>query len=182
MRRFLARRFLAAFSRRYGYDTSYAEHMLEVAPSAFFKFARLSRVAQHREVVPARETRAAAIIGALAEDCGPCTELSVTRAREAGLTWQDIEAVLTDRRDALSAETECAVRFARALVARSADLPDARAAVRTRWGDAGVVDLTLACQFGRMFPLVKAGLGYIESCQSVCVDGRSIRPAMKTAA
>jgi len=35
-------------------------------------------------------------------------------------------------------------------------------AVRARWGDKGVIDLTMALQMGRMFPMVKAGLGYAK--------------------
>jgi len=36
------------------------------------------------------------------------------------------------------------------------------------------IDLTLALQLGRMFPMVKAGLGYAKECRRVSVDGRNI--------
>lgn len=39
MRKFIARRILRSFSKRYGYDTSYMETMLKESPAAFFKFA-----------------------------------------------------------------------------------------------------------------------------------------------
>jgi hypothetical protein len=35
----------------------------------------------------------------------------------------------------------------------------------------GVIDLTLALQMGRVFPMVKAGLGYAKECRRVRVDG-----------
>ena len=75
MRSWIARRMLRAASKRYGYDTSYLEMMLKESPSAFFKFARVAKAAGHREVVPVEASFAAKIVGALAEDCGPCTQL-----------------------------------------------------------------------------------------------------------
>ena len=41
-------------------------------------------------------------------------------------------------------------------------------------GRKGVVDLTLALQLGRMFPMVKAGLGYAKECRRVTVDGQNV--------
>ena len=75
MRSWIARRMLRATAERYGYDTSYLEMMLKEAPAAFFKFATVMKAASHREVVPVEAEFAAKIVGALAEDCGPCTQL-----------------------------------------------------------------------------------------------------------
>ena len=75
MRSWIVRRMLRATARRYGYDTSYLEMLLKESPSAFFKFARLMKAASHREAVPVDASFAAKIVGALAEDCGPCTQL-----------------------------------------------------------------------------------------------------------
>ena len=49
-----------------------------------------------------------------------------------------------------------------------------RDAVRAQWGQKGVIDLTLALQMGRMFPMVKAGLGYAKECRRVTVDGNNV--------
>ena len=97
MRSWIARRTLRAFARRYGYDVSYLELMLKISPSAFFKFAPLMKAAAHREAVPIDASFAAKIVGALAEDCGPCTQLVVDMALEAGMARDQVEAVL--RRD-----------------------------------------------------------------------------------
>ena len=97
MRSWIARRSLRAFARRYGYDVSYLEMMLNESPAALFKFAPLMKAAAHREAVPIEASFAAKIVGALAEDCGPCTQLVVDMALEAGMPRDQIEAVL--RRD-----------------------------------------------------------------------------------
>jgi hypothetical protein len=60
------------------------------------------------------------------------------------------------------------------VVRRSADDDEFRDAVRAQWGQQGVIDLTLALQLGRMFPMVKAGLGYAKECRRVTVSGHNV--------
>ena len=47
-------------------------------------------------------------------------------------------------------------------------------AVRARWGDKGVIDLAMALQMGRTFPMMKAALGYARECRRVTVDGHQV--------
>ena len=174
MRSWIARRMLRATNKRYGYDTGYLEMMLKDSPSAFFKFASMMKAAGHREVVPIDASFAAKLVGALAEDCGPCTQLCVDMALEAGMPQDQIEAVLRRDPRAMNRATILGFRFADAVVRRSADDGECRDAIRAQWGDKGVIDLTMALQLGRMFPMVKAGLGYAKECRRVSVDGRNV--------
>ena len=175
MRSWIARRTLRAFAKRYGYDVSYLEMMLNCSPSAFFKFAPVMKASAHREAAPIDASFAAKIVGALAEDCGPCTQLVVDMALEAGMAEDQIEAVL--RRDvrAMNEATTLGFRFADAMVRRAAEAEDEfRDVVRAQWGQKGVIDLTLALQMGRMFPMVKAGLGYMPGSADVAVGGNNV--------
>ena len=174
MRSWIARRMLRATAKRYGYDTSYLDLMLSESPAAFFKFASLMKASSHREVVPVEASFAAKIVGALAEDCGPCTQLCVDMALEAGMPRDQIEAVLRRDPRAMHDTTRLAFRFADAVVRRSADDEEFRDAVRAQWGPKGVIDLTMALQMGRMFPMMKAGLGYAKECRRVTVDGHHV--------
>jgi hypothetical protein len=174
MRSWIARRMLRATSKRYGYDTSYLDMMLKESPSAFFKFAPVMKAAGHREVIPVDASFAAKLVGALAEDCGPCIQLVVDMALEAGMPKDQIEAVLRRDPRAMNDATVLGYRFADAVVRRSQDDGEYRDAVRAEWGEKGVIDLTLALQMGRMFPMVKAGLGYAKECRRVTVDGHDI--------
>jgi hypothetical protein len=70
--------------------------------------------------------------------------------------------------------TRLGFSFADAVARRSADDETFRDAIRAQWGQKGVIDLTLALQMGRMFPMVKAGLGYALQCRRVTVDGQPI--------
>jgi hypothetical protein len=174
MRSWLARRMLRATGKRYGYDTSYLQMMLKESPSAFFKFAGLMKAAGHREVVPIDASFAAKLVGALAEDCGPCTQLCVDMALEAGMPKDQIEAVLRRDSRAMNGDTVLGFRFADAVAGRRGDDDEYREAVRTQWGERGVIDMTMALQMGRMFPMVKAGLGYAKECQRVSVGGNNV--------
>jgi len=174
MRNWIARRMLRAMSKRYGYDTSYLEMMLKGSPSAFFKFVRVAKAAGHREVVPLEASFAAKLVGALAEDCGPCTQLAVDMALEAGMPKDQIEAVLRRDLRSMNNGTILGFRFADAVARRSADDDEHRDAVRARWGEKGVIDLTLALQMGRMFPMLKSALGYAKECRRVTVNGHNV--------
>jgi len=175
MRSWIARRTLRAFAKRYGYDVSYLEMMLNHSPAAFFKFAPVMKAAAHREAAPVDASFAAKIVGALAEDCGPCTQLVVDMALEAGMPRDQIEAVLRRDPRAMNEATTLGFRFADAVVRRAVEAEDEfRDAVRAEWGQKGVIDLTLALQMGRMFPMVKAGLGYAKECRRVAVDGNNV--------
>ena len=174
MLKFIARRMLRKFRAHYDYDTTYMEEMLEQAPAAFFKFSKIMSVTRYRDVMPIEACYAAKIVGALAEDCGPCTQLVVDMAREAGMRDDQIEAVLSDNAAAMAATTQLGYRFARAIADRSADDDACRDAVRGQWGEKGVIELTLALQVGRIFPMVKAGLGHAKACRRVVVAGRPV--------
>ncbi len=170
MLRFFAERALKSFSDRYDYDVSYMRHMLKVSPSAFFKFAKLTALSQHCEAAPKDALFAAKLVGAVAEDCGPCVQFAVNMAREAGVDPEQIEAVLKRDRAAMSADTALGFQFADAVVHRAPSEDEVRDVVRTQWGEAAVIDLTLAVQIGRIYPMVKAGLGFSKTCGRVRID------------
>jgi hypothetical protein len=174
MRKWFARRLLRRIATHYNYDTSYMEMMLDETPAAFFKFAKIMGIASYRKVVPIDACYAAKLVGALHEDCGPCTQLVVNMALEAGMANNQIEAVLNHQCAAMSEATCLGFRFARAVCDRSAAEDEAREAIRAEWGNPGVIELTLALQVGRIFPMVKAGLGFAKECRRVVVKGHNV--------
>lgn len=174
MRKFIMHRVLRAFSKRYDYDASYLEMMLDEAPSAFFKFAKIAAVSRHRQVVPVEAYFAAKLVGALKEDCGPCVQLVVDMALEAGMPNTQVEAVLRGNVAAMTGPTAIAFRFAQAVAQRSLEEDEYRNVVRAEWSDKGVIELTLALTISRVFPMLKAGLGYARECRRVTVKGHNV--------
>ena len=130
MRSFFARRWLRAASKRYGYDTSYLDYMLKQSPAAFFRFTPVAKAAAHREVVPVDASFAAKITGAMAEDCGPCVQLTVDMALAVGMAKDQIEAVVRRDTGAMNASTKLGFQFADAIVSGSADAEGHREALR----------------------------------------------------
>jgi hypothetical protein len=174
---FLARPFISGFGKRYDYDTAYMQAMLRDAPEAFFKFAKVADASRHRRVAPAEAIFAAKLVGTIAEDCGPCTQLVVNMAREANVSEGQIAAVLERNEAAMSRDTALGFRLADAVV-RHSDADDAaRDAVRAAWGEKAVIELSLAIALTRVFPTLKAGMGYHKECRRVRVGDRDVAVA-----
>ena len=95
-------------------------------------------------------------------------------ALEAGMPRDQIEAVLRRDPRAMNEATTLGFRFAEAVVRKAPEDDEFRDAVRAQWGQKGVIDLTMALQLGRMFPMLKVGLGYAKECRRVTVDGHDI--------
>ncbi len=181
MRQWFARRYLQSYRSRYNYDTSYMEMVLDETPEAFFKFAKIFGITNYRKVVPIEAIYAAKLTGALHEDCGPCTQLVVDMALEAGIANDQIEAVLNGKCSDMSYATMLGYRFAKAVCERSVAEDEAREAVRAEWGNKGVIELTFALQVARIFPMVKAGLGFAKECRRVVVEGHNVDVVRKAA-
>ncbi len=174
MKKWIARSLLNRFSNRYGYDVGYMDAMLRAAPGAFFKFSKIMAVAGHRRAAPKEAYYAVKIVAAVVEDCGPCSQLAVDMAREAGVADDQIAAVLRRHVGAMSEATAAGFRFAEAVAMRAPDLDETRDAVRRLWGEEAVVELSLCFSIGRVFPMTKAAMGYARECRQVTVAGEPV--------
>ena len=81
------------FERLWGYDASYMRHLLAASPASFLKFGFVAGMVD-RKAAPAEALAAAGIAGTLAEDCGPCTQISVDMATAGGVDPQVLRAIL----------------------------------------------------------------------------------------
>jgi hypothetical protein len=171
------RRRLAAFGRRYGYDVGYAVELLSITRRGFLHYARVGAMAHHRDGVPLVPWYAAKLAAVRAEDCGPCTQLVVDMAREAGVADGVLRAVLREDLAALGPDVALAVRYARAAIAHAPELPALKDEVRRRWGDRGLASLALTITAARMFPMLKYALGHGQACRRVQVGSEVVQPA-----
>jgi len=168
----LVRRQIAKFERNFDYDLTYARDIYDASPRAFFRFARISGIAEHRENVPREAWFAAKIAAAMAEDCGPCTQLVVTMAEREGVSPRTLRAILAGEQGALPPDARLGFRFANAVLARDVAEGDRlRDEVVSRWGRKGLVTLALTIAASRIFPAVKYGLGHGQACVRVLVAG-----------
>ena len=80
-------------------------------------------------------------------------------ARDRGIADEQIAAVIGGDRKVMGDDAALGYDLARAIAARVPESEDLREKVRTNWGDKGVLELTLAAQFSRTYPMLRAGLG-----------------------
>jgi hypothetical protein len=177
MRKWFARRMINRFGAHYGYDVSYMRAMLDASPTGFFKFLAVTKLSRHAEAAPKEALFAARLVGVMTEDCGPCVQLVVDMAREAQVQDSDIDAVLRRDASAMSRDVAISFRFADAVARRSGGDDEARETVRAAWGEKGVLDLTFALQASRLYPMVKAGMGFANTCSRINVGERAVAVA-----
>ena len=169
----LTERRLAAFERAFAYDASYLREVVHASPPAFVRFSLFTAFAATREELPADAWFGAKLAATLHEDCGPCTQLVVRMAEQAGVDANVLRALL--RRDAASLgdlPAALSFRFAETVMARDTIAADAlREVLRTLYGDRGVVALSFAIASSRVYPTVKYALGHGRACERVVVKG-----------
>lgn len=166
---FLANRLIGAMEKHLLGDMSYLRVLNAASPRGFSKFLRAASLARHCEVISTATSHVARLTATAFEDCGSCTQIAIDQARKAGVEDGTIKAVLEADLEKMSEDVAVAYRFSRAVLLGSAELDEARQAVRRRWGEGGVVDLTLATQGSRLYPMIKRGLGFAQSCQKMTI-------------
>jgi hypothetical protein len=170
LKAFLSRQ-LASMERQWGYDASYLRHVLHASPVTFLKFGVATSLVD-RKAAPAAALAAAGIVGTLAEDCGPCTQIGVDMAVAGGVKPDVLRAILAGDAAAMGDDAALAWRFARASLARDMIACDPlRDEIVRRWGDRGLVALGMAITTARMYPTLKYALGYGKACSKVTVAG-----------
>jgi hypothetical protein len=181
----LAHRFIASrLERPFGYDASYLHTLADTSLATLAKFLVVAGLVQRRDA-PAEALAAAGIVGTLAEDCGPCTQISVDLALKGGARPDVLRAVLAGDEQAMGENALLGYRFARAALARDLDEAERwRDAVMAQWGEKGLVALSLALTTARMYPTLKYAMGYGKTCSKVTVAGADApfaRPALLAA-
>lgn len=176
MLKWIARRRLDAFENAFDYDASYMRAMLDTSWKGFLRFNAIVKLAAHREDVPVDAWHAAKLVGTIAEDCGPCTQLGVRMAEAAGVPSSVLRGVLTNDENLMGSEVALAVRFARAAIAHDPVADELRERIVALWGERGLLSLALAMSATRVFPAVKYALGHGKACSRVRVGNSDALP------
>jgi hypothetical protein len=174
MLKWLLRRQIAAFERRFDYDMTYARELLDADVRAFWALSRVGGIARYRRDVPADVYYAAKLAGSLGEDCGPCTQLVVGMALGDGVPAATLAALLGGLEADIPAPARLGADFARAVLAHDPAAASLRAEVIARYGARGLASLSLALAAGRVFPTLKYALGHGQACQRVLVAGKPV--------
>jgi hypothetical protein len=164
-------RWIDGFERQWGYDAGYMRDVIRISPASLVKFALGTRAANPK-AAPPEALFAATLVGVLAEDCGPCTQLGVDMAVAGGLDPKVVRAVLAGDEAAMGETALLAFRFAHASLARDMATADPlRDEIVRRWGEKALVAISLSLVASRMYPTLKYALGHGKTCSRVVVDG-----------
>lgn len=169
-------RWIDGFEETWNYDAGYMRFVLTASPKSFFKFAFVTALVD-RKAAPMEALTAAGVVGTLAEDCGPCTQIGIDMAAAAGVKAEVLRAILAGDEGAMGESAALAWRFARASLARDMEAADPlRDEIVRRWGDKGLTAIAFALTTSRMYPTLKYALGYGKACSKVTVAGEAVAP------
>ena len=171
MLKWLLSRWLDKFEKTWRYDAGYMRLVLAASPATLLKFSVAAQLVDRR-AAPVEALAAAGLAGTLAEDCGPCTQISVDMSTAGGARPEALRAILAGDEPAMGPDAALAWRFARASLARDMAAADPlRDEIVRRWGDKGLVAVGMAITTARMYPTLKYALGYGRTCSKVVVAG-----------
>lgn len=170
---FLRRR-VAAFERAYDYDASYLRDIIDADPRAAMIFNGITPLSRYCRDLPKEAWRAAGIAASMAEDCGPCTQLGVRMAEEAGVEPKILEAIVAGRIAAMPADAALGYRFAQAVLRHDPEADGLRNEIVARWGQRALVSLAFGVTAARLYPTVKYALGHGRACVRVRIGGKDL--------
>lgn len=160
--------------KSFGYDARYLHEVIDVSPSAFFKFGLFQIMSNHRDGAPVEAYCAARIAATLSEDCGPCAQLTVDMALAAGVNPKHIAALLRGDLEQAGRDAELGFRYG---IAVSQNTPNAVALseeVERLYGKRALVSMAYGVACARVYPALKRGLGHGAACSKINVSDETI--------
>jgi hypothetical protein len=169
--KYLARRAVAAFERRWNYDASYVREVLdEGGVAAILPLDALTKVGKYRRDIPASVYYAAKVTASVAADCGACAQLTLSMAEAEGVGVETLRALVAGDRTALGEDERLGYDLARATLAHE-PADDVREAVLRRWSRRGLVSLAYALVAAQAYPTFKYALGHGHACTRLRAGG-----------
>lgn len=176
MLKWMFHRKLRTFERKHDYDGSYLHEVLDADLGAFMRFSVATGLGGYRKDAPLEAQVAAGLTASVHADCGPCTQLGVGFALEAGVASSTVAAIVASDDDAMPPDAALAARFARAVIARDPDADRHREEITRRWGLRALLSLTFAIMAAQLYPTLKYALGHGKACTRVVVGERIVTP------
>ena len=175
MLKWLVKKQLDGFAGRWGYDTGYVREIVdEAGVGAVMPLQALGKLGAYRKNVPLETYYGAALTAGKAADCGPCLQLGVAMAEDAGVSAPTIRAILESDYSKLSKETLLGVELALGTIARDASGDEARGEILRRWGRKGLVSLAYAIVGAQAYPTFKYAIGHGRACMRVTVGKETV--------
>lgn len=167
-------RSIRKFERQFGYDATYVHEIIDASTSIALKFAVFQMLAAKTKDVPADALYAAGIAAAVSEDCGPCAQLVVNMALKEGVRPEAIAALLRGDLEKAGKDAELGFRYGIAVAQNTVDAVALSEQAEKRFGKRGLVTLSFAVAFARVYPALKRGLGHGAVCAKINVANETV--------
>jgi len=168
------------FERHYDYDATYMHEIADASVPAFCKLALAQVMGSHREAISPDALFAARIAAVRFEDCGPCAQLVVNMALEAGVQPAMVRSIVARDLARLSDDAALGLRLADAVLAHEST-DGIRDEVVARFGEQGLITLAYAIATTRTYPTMKRALGHAHTCERLRVQGETVVAARAAA-
>lgn len=163
------------FANRYNYDADYMTHIADTSTTAGVRLSLLPLYSQFQGPKAARDVWAGAILGSTQEgDCGPCVQLVVDMALELGVPAEQIACCL-EGNAATAGDVGLGFRFSHAAIENLRELDELRSEIEKRFGATALAAVSFAASSGRIYPVLKRGLGFGQSCSMVYIKNEAIQ-------
>ncbi len=150
--------------RRIGVQFDYIHQIAETEIGLLARYNKIFGFLDPNRKVPAQAYHTARLRGAIAADCGTCVEAEINLALIANVDPAIIDLVLSGNYTTLPAEIAAIASLADAVAGRRVDNPEARGAIRKAFGEAGLIEISLALNGAALLPGVKRAMGYATAC------------------
>lgn len=161
-----SRQNLKAFGQHFGYDVGYLLELMDASPVAFLAFEAAMPMARVQKIATVEAVHIAKIAAMRAQDCGPCTELSLKIARESGVAESVIQGALRGGKG-LDAEQREIHDYARAVALNEELEPELLPRLEARLGKAALAEIAVNIVGMRLYPTLKRALGHAQSCSLI---------------
>lgn len=172
MMRWLLNSGFRRFARQKAYDTTYMQEVTDAWPGAGLRYLFLPALT--RLTGPDPDIWAGAILASVLDgDCGSCAQLVCDDAVATGVDPERLAACL--RRDFEAAgAVGLGFLFAEAAIEGALDADSLRAEIVRRYGPRAAIAAAFAAASGRVYPVLKRGLGHGGACARIRLGGEDV--------
>jgi hypothetical protein len=146
---------IESFERQYNYDSGYIKEILDASEKGYQAYEGFLPMAHFINKCPADAYFVAKLVTMKTEDCGPCLQLNVTMAKEAGVDPEVIKAALGNGDD-LKGELKMVFDYTQGVLYNNDQ--GAREQVLEHYGKEILVELSIGIASARIFPTLKKAI------------------------
>ncbi|WP_321489166.1 hypothetical protein [uncultured Hyphomonas sp.] len=165
------------FGRAFSYDVTYMHEIADVSPAAAYTLSKFPNFYKYRGPEAGRPVWTGALLASTLEgDCGPCAQLVVDMALANGADADALQACAEGRPKEAGA-MGLGFRFACAAISGDVSADELHREIENEFGRKAAISCAFAAASGRVYPVLKRGLGHGQACQRLDFGGKVVKLA-----